>query len=208
MNSKFFLYCQICYFQATCSKAALSGSQVLCIFWNIFVFFKYVQSAFHSDDDFLPAPPKKKTSAPSPPLHPILGSRTFPSFSEGPLSVMEKLPSKQKHSSINNKVRLAIKAVRPGHYGKGLNPHWAKMVSSKHLKSSTSRAVVGNISSFSLAMFLPWEKVPSDFNKGPESGDYLIPGISWAKFKVVILMFCWILIIFQNSSWIIYVELC
>ena len=38
--------------------------------------------------------------------------------------------------------------------------------------------------------FLPWEKVPSDFNKGPESGDYLIPGISWAKFKVVILMFC------------------
>ena len=103
---------------------------------------------------------------------------------------MEKLPSKQKHSSINNKVRLAIKAVKPGHYGKGLNPHWAKMVSSKHLKSSTSRAVVGNISSFSLAMFLPWEKVPSDFNKGPESGDYLIPGISWAKFKVVILMFC------------------
>ena len=95
------------------------------------------------------------------------------------------MPSQPKHRSIDNKVRLAIKAVRPGHYGKGVNLHWAKMVAREDLKSATSMAVVGNISSFSLAMFLPWEKVPSDFNKGPESGDYLIPGISWAKFKVI-----------------------
>ena len=132
----------------------------------------------------MPVLPKKKSVAPMPPLHPILGARSFPTFSEGPLSSIEKMPSKQKHSCINNKVRLAIKAVRPGHYGKGLNPHWGKMVARQDLKSSTSLTVVGNIPSFSLAMFLPWEKVPSDFNKGPEPGDYLIPGISWAKFKV------------------------
>ena len=137
-----------------------------------------------SDDEFVSEVPRMGSAASKPSCHPILGDRKFPPFNEGPLSTIEKLPSKKKHGIINNKVRLDVKVVQPGHYGKGINRHWAQMVQSKDLKSSTSLTVVGNRSTFSLEMFLPWEKIPYDFSKGPAPGDYLIPS-SWAKFKVI-----------------------
>ena len=98
------------------------------------------------------------SAASNPSRHPILGDRKFPHFNEGPLSTIEKLPSKQKYGIINNKVRLAVKAVQPGRCGRGINRHWVQMVQSKDLKSSTSLTVVGNRSTFSLEMFLPWKK--------------------------------------------------
>ena len=128
--------------------------------------------------------PRMMSAVSKPSRHPILGDRQFPPFNEGPLSTIEKLPSKQKYSIIKNKVRLAVKAVQPGRCGKGINRHRVQMVQSKDLKSSTSLTVVGNRSTFSLEMFLPWEKFPYDFSKGPAPGDYLIPS-SWAKFKVI-----------------------
>lgn len=137
-----------------------------------------------SDDDFVKLPPKKKKVLPSIPLHPILGDRKFPSFPEGPLSAIEKLPSKQKHSIITSKVRLALRAVKPGLYGKGSNHHWDKMIHTRELKSPTSLSIVGDKQVFSLSMFLPWDKLPSEFNKGPAPEDFVVPGISWAKFKV------------------------
>ena len=129
-------------------------------------------------------PKKKKIVLPSVPLHPILGDRKFPSFSDGPLSAIEKFPCKQKHSIITRKVRLALRAVHPGQYGKGSNPHWDKVVHTRDLKSATSLSIVGDKQVFSLSMFLPWDKLPSEFNKGPAAEDFLVPGISWAKFKV------------------------
>ena len=106
-----------------------------------------------SDDEFRSEVPRVVSAAPNPSRHPNLGDWQFPPFNEGPLSTIEKIPSEQKHSIINNKVRLAIKAMQPCCYGKGLNPHWAPMVHSMDLKSSTSLAVVGNRSTFTLEIF-------------------------------------------------------
>ena len=106
-----------------------------------------------SDDKFGSIVPKVVSAAPNPSRHPNLWDWPFPPFNEGPLSTIEKIPSEQKHSIINNKVRLAVKVMQPGCYGKGLNAHWVPMVHSMDLKSSTSLAVVGNRSKFTQEIF-------------------------------------------------------
>ena len=183
--------------QAKGGQAALCGPQVNTfesfhvigwfeIDWFFNWFAQFSSISYPSDLDFVP---EKRPVKPKPTLHPILENRSFPP-QDVPLSVMVGFPSKKRQSVINTLTRKSMKAVFNHPYGKGVNPQWAKKVPAKELKLPTSLTLVGNMSSFSLSQFIPWDGmmgVGDNFCGGPNSQRFLLPDVYWPSFQVDIL---------------------
>ena len=100
-----------------------------------------------SDEDFeYPGRVFKPKAPPAP--------GTFPTFSRGPLSVMERNPS-----DLTWYLRRALQLFHPkefGSFGQNQNQWWSVRMSTKLLTSSISRSLVAGTETFALSDFLPW----------------------------------------------------
>ena len=106
--------------------------------------------------------PGRVPKAPAPPA-----PGTFPTFSRGPLSVMEKIPK-----DLTWYLRRALQLFHPkenGSFGKNRNRWWSVRVPTSRLTSSISRSLVADMDTFAPSDFLPWSAMylPSKFHAGP-----------------------------------------